>query len=349
MSRRISLKDIAQELNISISTVSRALRNVGEVSEETRRKVKQLAEAWKYQPDPLALGLLKNKTGYIGVILPEPVSHFFSTVLNGMNIVAQEHGYHLLISYSYDQSCNEQKAIDDFVWARAEGMVICPAIDTIDIGRYQQISGNGIPLVFIERDIPEMDIPTVITDNYKSMRSLMNHLIGCGYHRIALITNLEYYSVGRICYQAYTDMMKKKRIALRKELIIHGNMSISTSVEAAHHLLQLKPIPDAVAVTDDCSAMAVMKVFQEAGRDVPDDIAVTGFNDEPFSSYLSPALTTISRPGYLMGMKAMELLIDILRENKSLTISKKIVLESDLVIRNSTFSSTKEQRIECQY
>ncbi|NLI25520.1 MAG: LacI family transcriptional regulator [Bacteroidales bacterium] len=337
MSRRTSLKDIARELNISISTVSRALRNVGEVSEETRRKVKELAESWKYKPDPLALGLLKNKTGYIGVILPEPVNHYFSTVLNGMNIVAQEHGYHLLISYSYDQSGNEQKAIDDFVWARAEGMVICPAIDTIDIRRYQQISGNGIPLVFVERDIPEMDVAAVITDNYKSVRSLMDFLTGCGYRRIALITNLEYYSVGRICYQAYTDVLKKKRMAIRKELIIHGSMSISTSVEAARHLLQLKPIPDAVVVTDDCSAMAVMKVFQEAGLSVPDDIAVTGFNDEPFTSYISPALTTISRPGYLMGMKAMELLIDMIRGNKSLTCGEKIGLESDLIIRNSTF------------
>lgn len=336
MSKRTSLKDIARELNISISTVSRALRNVGEVSEETRRKVKELAESWKYKPDPLALGLLKNKTGYIGVILPEPVNHYFSTVLNGMNIVAQEHGYHLLISYSYDQSGNEQKAIDDFVWARAEGMVICPAIDTIDIRRYQQISGNGIPLVFVERDIPEMDIAAVITDTYKSVRSLMDYLIACSYRRIALITNLEYYSVGRICYQAYNDVLKKNRIALRKELIIHGNMSISTSVEAARHLLQLEPLPDAVVVTDDCSAMAVMKVFQEAGLSVPDDIAVTGFNDEPFTSYISPALTTISRPGYLMGMKAMELLIEIIRENKSLACGEKIVLESDLVIRNST-------------
>jgi len=339
MSKRTSLKDIAKELNISVSTVSRALRNVGEVSEETRRKVKELAESWKYKPDPLALGLLKNKTGYIGVILPDPVNHYFSTVLHGMNMVAQENGYHLLISYSNDQSVNEQKAIDDFVWARAEGLMICPAIDTIDIRKYQQIGGNGIPLVFVERDIPEMDVPAVITDNYKSMQSLMEFLIGCGYRRIALITNLEYYSVGRICYQAYTDVLKKKRIALRKELIIHGNMSISTSVEAARHLLQLTPIPDAVVVTDDCSAMAVMKVFQEEGLSVPNDIAVTGFNDEPFTSYISPPLTTVSRPGYLMGMKAMELLIETIRKNKTTTDCEKIILESDLVIRNSTIRS----------
>lgn len=343
MKRRIALKDIARELNLSISTVSRALRNVGEVSEETRKKVKELAESWKYKPDPLALVLLKNKTRYIGVILPDPVNHFFSTILHGLNLIVQEHGYHLLISYSIDQSINEQKAIEDFLWARAEGMVICPSIDTIDIRKYLPVTASGVPLVFVERDIPEQNIPAVITDNYKAMRSLMEHLLAIGYRRIALVTNLEYYSVGKVCFEAYADALKKRHIALRKELIIHGNLSISTSVEAARHLLAVKPPPDAVVVTDDCSAMAMLKVFQEAGLSVPGDIGIAGFNDEPFSSYLTPSLTTVSRPGYLMGMKAGELLMEIITGNQPLNWPEKIVLESDLVIRDSTAFSCQRQ------
>ncbi len=331
-----SLKDIAKELNLSISTVSRAIRNVGELNPETRKAVLELAEKWNYKPNPLAMGLLKNKTNFIGVIIPDIESYYYSTILMGIDKILSDNNYRLLAFYSNDKYRNEVQAIDELLLSRVDGIITCPAQETVDFSHYRKLIDGNIPLVMIDRKCDEIKTSMVVTDNFRATFEVIDYLISTGCRRIALIASLEPLSVGRQRYEAYFATLKKYHLPLERDLIVHGNLGMSTSVEAAKNLLKLPQLPDAIIGSDDSVAMAAMKVIKESGLKIPEDISVVGFNDDPFSSFLEPALTTVSQPAYLMGMKASEKILQMISGEIKINLDKITVLESAIVIRNST-------------
>jgi DNA-binding LacI/PurR family transcriptional regulator len=333
--RRISLKDIANELNLSVSTVSRALRNVGEVNPETRKAVMDLAMKWKYRPNPLALGLLKNRTNTIGVIIPEIENYYYSTVLRGMDQFAYEYGFRLISGYSNDKSSIEKELIDEFINSGIDGLLICPAHDTTDYSHLSELTEDKIPFVLFDRDIEDLAAPKVVTDNYNAIVKVIEHLIDRRKERIALITCLEPLSAGRHRYEAYLHAVKEYNLYNNRDYIIHGNLSITTTVEATKNLLKNDPPPDAIIAYNDTVAMVAMKVVKEHQFSIPGDIAIVGFNDDPFSSFLEPALTTIAQPAYLIGMNAFELLMKIMKEQTH-SMNTKIMLECGLVVRDSS-------------
>jgi DNA-binding LacI/PurR family transcriptional regulator len=332
----ISLKDIAKELNLSISTVSRAIRNVGEVSPETREAVRQLARNLRYKPNPLATGLLKNQTRSIGVILPEIENYFFANLLRGMDKLASENDYRLVTFFSNNVCAEEMKSLEELVFFRIDGIIACPANDSVSFDHYTRLIENDIPVVIVDRDFPDLVVPKVLTDNYKATSRVIEHLVAGGRKRIALIANLEPLSVGRQRYDAYVDCMQYYHLPFDRDLIVHGNLGISTTVEATRGLLALPSPPDAIIGSDDAVAMVAMKIVKEHGLRVPEDISLVGFNDEPFASFLEPTLTSVAQPSYLMGMKAVELLLKQMDGSKTPSFPEKIVLESGLVIRNSS-------------
>ena len=290
----VSLKDIAKELNLSISTVSRAIRNTGEINPETREAVLELAEKWNYKPNPLAMGLLKNKTNTIGIIIPDIESYYYSSILRGIDRIAIENSYRLLTCYSNDNYRNEIQAISELLFSRVEGIISCPARETTDFLYYKKLIEDKFPLVIVDRKSKDIRTTTIITDNYHSTFEVIEHLISASCKRIALITSFEPLSVGRHRFDAYKDALLKYNIPFERDLIIHGNLNISTSIEATRNLLRLPELPDAIIGSDDTVAMAAMKVIKEAGLKIPENIALVGFNDDPFSSFLEPSLTTVS-------------------------------------------------------
>lgn len=332
----VSLKDIAKELNLSISTVSRAIRNVGELNPETRKAVLELAEKWNYKPNPLAMGLLKNKTNIIGVIVPDIESYYYSTILRGIDRILSDHNYRILSSYSNDNYKNEIRALDELLLSRVDGIIACPAQETVDFSHYINLINDNFPLVIIDRKCEGLKTPMVVTDNYRATFEVIDYLISTGCRRIALIASLEPLSVGRQRYEAYLATLKKYHLPLERDLIVHGNLGISTSIEAAKNLLKLPLLPDAIIGSDDTVAMAAIKVIKESGLRIPEDISVVGFNDDPFSSFLEPALTTVSQPAYLMGMKATEKILQIISGDILINSAETTILDSALVIRNST-------------
>ena len=333
---QISLKDIAKELNLSISTVSRAIRNVGEVNPETRESVMELAKKYKYKPNPLALGLLKNQTRTIGVIIPEIENYFFSTILRGIDFIANNGGYRVITAYTNDSQKNEVEAVEQLQFSRVEGIIACVAQDSVDFVHLQQLIDQQTPMVLFSRDCDEIKTYKIVTDNFHTGYEVTEHLILNGCKRIAFITSLEPMSAGKQRFEGYCDALKRYNVPYNRDLIIHGNLSLSTSIEAAKNLLAQKEIPDAIIGNNDTVAMAAMKVFKEAGYKIPDDVCIAGFSDDPFSSFLEPSLTSVSQPAYLTGMKAMEIMLDMLDEKIPINKSERIVLESGLVIRDST-------------
>ncbi len=332
----VSLKDIAKELNLSISTVSRALRNIGEVNPETRKAVLELAEKWNYKPNPLAMGLLKNKTNTIGVIIPDIESYYYSSILRGIDKIAADNSYRILTCYSNDIYRNEIQAIDELLSSRVDGLITCPAQESVDFSYYRKLTDDKFPLVLVDRRCGEIRTSSIVTDNYRATFEVVEHLVSQGCSRIALIASLEPLSVGRQRYEAYKDALIKHNIRLNRELVIHANLSMSTSIEAAKNLLKLTLLPDAIIGSDDTVAMAAMKVIKEHGLKIPEKIAVVGFNDEPFASFLEPSLTTVGQPAYLMGMKAMERILQMFTGDVEINHRETIVMESALVIRDST-------------
>jgi len=332
----VSLKDIAKQLNVSISTVSRALRNKGEINPETRKGIIELAKKLKFRPNPLATGLLNKKTSTIGIVIPEIENYFYSTILRGMDSVASLSGYRLIVSYTNDNQTNEILAIQELMLSRVDGIIACPSSELYDFTHYYDIIDNNIPLVIFEREPEEIPTYKVVTDNIKSSIEVTEHLISKRCRRIAFITNLEPLAAGRLRYEGYKMALKKHNIPLDHELIIHGNMNISTSVEATINLLKKKPLPDAIIGNNDMVAMVAMKIAKEKGFRIPQDIAVAGFADEPFSSFLEPSLTSVGQPAYLIGMKSLEIMLQMINGDIPINEDKKIVLESALVIRDST-------------
>ena len=331
-----SLKDIAKALNISISTASRALRGMGEVNPETRKAVLELADEWKYKPNPLALALLKDKTNTIGVILPEIESYYFASILRGINELAIERGYRIITCYSNESVKGEIRAIEDLLFSRVDGIIACPSNDLVDFSHYEHLQQELVPFVHIDRNCPGLQSHKVLTNNFNATKSVVDYLVKTGCKRIALITNLEPLAVGRERYEGYIEALKDNDLPFDKDLIIHGNLGTSTSEEAAKYLLTLSPLPDAIISNNDSVAMAVMKIIKEQGFRIPDDISVVGFSDDPFSSFLEPSLTTVAQPAYLIGMKALEVMLDILDEKIPAVTENHIVVDSAIKVRKST-------------
>lgn len=331
-----SLKDIAIELNVSISTVSRALRNTGEIHPETRKLVLELAEKLHYKPNPLAMGLLKNKTQTIGVIIPEIENYYFSNILRGIDKVADDNGYRIITCYTNDSQIAEVRAVNDLLFSRVDGIIACPANELTDYVHFQNLIDDEFPIVHVDRDCTDLATTKILTNNFTSAYTVVEYLITTGCKRIALITNLEPLSVGRQRYEGYQEALRKHRIPLDLQLIIHGNLGIGTSIESAKNLLKLTTPPDAIICNNDSVAMATMKVLKDSGLRIPEDISVVGFSDDPFSSFLEPALTTVSLPAYLIGMKAMEAILQMIDNKISVNKDIRIVMDSAVVIRNST-------------
>lgn len=339
LNKPVSLKDIAAELGVSISTVSRALRNVGEISPETRKKISDYAQKMLYRPNPHATGLLKSKTFTVGVIVPEIESNFYSAILRGIDAVAIQNGYRVITSFTNESYATEVLAINEMRYFRVDGIIACPALEAADYQHFTDLVESRMPVCFFERDWEGIPIPHVATDNYRAAFQVTSHLIEQGCRRIAFITNLEMLSTGRHRYEGYINALSRYSLPINQELVIHGTMNISTSVEAARHLLSFDHRPDAVICHNDLVAMAVMKEIKDAGLQIPQDIAVAGFTNDVYSEFLTPGLTTIKQPLAEIGQNCMRIILDMIEGKPSMSGSYKMTLPSTLVIRASTMRS----------
>ncbi len=332
--RHTSLKDLAKELEISISTVSRALRNHPDISAELTKKIQQLAKEKNYTPNPLAMGLLRQQTKMIGVIVPDINTHFYSSIISGIEKVAENHGYFIVITSSNESMKKEVESVENLLKSRVEGFIVCLSQETNDFSHFEKLVRDEIPLVFFDRICEKLEVPAVLANGQDATRKITKHFFKNGCKRIAYISGPEHLNISQNRKVGYLNGLKECGLEYDQDLLVHCNLSIEDAKLATQKLLELKNKPDAIFGVNDTIAFAAMIEVKKQGYKIPDDISLAGFTDEFHSTVVDPPLTSVSHPTFKMGEEAAKLFFESIEKGKN--INKRVMLPIDLVVRESS-------------
>jgi LacI family transcriptional regulator len=333
--KELTIYDLAERLNISVATVSRALNNDPTVSKKTKRKVCELAEATGYRKNNFASGLRKPKTNTIGFIVHELNSHFIASVLSGIEKVMTEAQYNIIIGHSSESTATEIANANNLFHKRVDGLIVSLAYDTVSLDHYDPFIKRGIPIVFVDR--VRMDAPgiKVIIDNHKAGYDTTAHLIQQGCRRVMHIT-------GNLAQNVYADRLNGFRKALQDnnlpnepDQVITTDLTEKSGVEVARQIMEMKARPDGLFFANDLCAAVCMKSLKDAGIRIPEDIAIAGFNNDTISRLVEPQLTTINYAGKEMGEVAANNLLSQLKSSSG-DANYTVVLASELMIRGSS-------------
>ena len=332
-SRQYTIKDIAQRLKISASTVSRALRDLPDVKPETMAQVKELAKELNYLPNPIAQGLVKKRSYNIGVIIPEFMIHFYSEALSGIYKVANQAGYNVMVCQTNENYNNELKSIKTLVSSRVDGLIVAISKETSDFEHLNSLNLRKTPLVVFNRVSKEIIASKVVLDDFNSAYKATRHLIDCGCKHIAHIAgpmNLQL-SIDRKA--GFKKALEKYNLKFEEELVEACGFTIEDGKEAMEKILQTGKKVDGLFSVCDASPYGAMAVLKNAGYKIPEDISVIGFTNEPFSKLIEPSLSTISQPSFEMGETAAHLLLKHI-ENKDNFVTETRVLETYIHIHS---------------
>jgi LacI family transcriptional regulator len=334
--KEVTIYDLAKKLNISIATVSRALKDDPVVSKKTKKKISELAEEMGYRSNHFARNLRNQRTQTIGVIVPRLNSYFMSTVIAGIENVANNEGYNLIISQSSESEQKEKASAKTMFNNRVDGLLVSLSYDTNDLAHFDQFVRKNIPIIFFDRGEHHDNFTNVLIDNLKSAYEATKHLIEQGCKRIVHITAKPKRNVYVDRLNGYKQALTENNMEFSDENLIVGNLSLEAGIEAAGMILKMDPLPDGVLVANDNCAVGCMLSLKQAGVQIPKDIAFVGFNNDPVSKVIEPNLTTINYPGYEMGEVAARNLINHLNGTYPIHSTNTIVLRSELIIRASS-------------
>jgi LacI family transcriptional regulator len=342
ISKEVTIYDLARKLNISIATVSRALKDDPVVSKKTRKKIAELAEQMGYRSNNFARNLRTQRTNTIGVIIPRLNSYFMSTVIAGIENIANLEEYNLIISQSSESAQKEIASAKTLFNSRVDGLLVSLAYDTDSIAHFEAFTKKNIPLIFFDRVAEHPDCTNILINNRKAAYEATTHLITRGRRRVVYITATPKRNVYVDRLQGYRDALAEQEIPFKEEYVILNNLSQESGADAANLILQMNPLPDAVFVANDNCAVGCMIALKKAGIRIPEEIAFAGFNNDPVSTVVEPNLTTINYPGYEMGQVAARHLINHLNGNSGVHSTNTIILRSELVIRASSGTIRKK-------
>src|ERR1700754_3327693 len=340
--KEVTIYDLARKLNISIATVSRALKDDPVVSKKTKKKIADLALEMGYRSNHFARNLRTQRTYTIGVIIPRINSYFMSAVIAGMENIATSEGYNLIISQSSESVEKEIANANTLFNNRVDGLLVSLAYDTDSLAHFEPFAKKKIPVIFFDRTAEQKDSTCILINNLKAAYEATTHLISQGRRNIVHITTTPKRNVYIDRLQGYKQALADQHIAWRDDYIIVGNLSQEAGAEAAARIREMKPLPDAVFVANDNCAVGCMVALKQMGIRLPEDIAFVGFNNDPVSTVVEPNLTTINYPGYEMGQVAARNLINHLN-GASIKSTNTIILRSELVLRESSVSKKPAQ------
>ena len=337
--KEITIYDIAEELNISAATVSRGLQGNPVVNAATRQKIIKKAKELGYRTNNFASNLRKNKGHTIGLLMHELNTTFILSVLSGIEQVIAETNYDILIAHSGESGEREVVNAHNLFHKRVDGLIASLALDTPDLSHFDEFINKKIPVIFFDRVEENKDGTKVIINNYKAGYEVTKHLIQQGCKRIAHVTGNLKRNVYHQRYKGFQDALKEANIKFDEKLLIVNDLSKERCIEAATALINMKQRPDGLFVTNDLSAVFCMQTFKKAGINVPDDIAVVGFNNDAVSTIIEPNLTTINYSGFNVGETAARMLINHLKGSIDITNTSTVILNSDLIIRESSLKN----------
>ena len=331
-----NLKRLAEELGLSISSVSKALRDSYEISAETKRRVREMAEKLNYQPNPFASSLRRKKSITIAVVIPEIANNFFALAIDGIQMVAQQKGYHVLTYLTHEDFKNEESTIRHLQGGRVDGVLISLCRDTADVSHLASLHETGIPLVFFDRVPETMECPTVTTDDYESGFKATEHLIQAGCKRIACLSLSNYLSITHKRMNGYEDALKKHNIKADPKLVVQCTNDNAANLEMIKKLLKSKDRPDGIFATVEKLAISTYYVCNDIGLKMPQQLKVISFSNLRTASLLNPSLSTITQPAFEIGKESASLLFRMIEKKTFGNRIDKIVLKSSLIERDSS-------------
>jgi DNA-binding LacI/PurR family transcriptional regulator len=333
--RQVTIKDIARELGISPSTVSKALKGHSDISPSTKKAVRELVEKWHYKPDPIALSLKSGLSKTIGVIVPEIVHYFFSTVIGGIEDLAYDSEYHVMFCQSGESYEREVKAVETLLSNRVDGILVSVSKVTENFDHFRKIQEAGIPLVFFDRICDEIDTDRVIVDDEIGAYEAVKHLINIGCKNIVHLYGPQNLHIGRERKEGYIRALKEHNRPVHEKNIIKCDTAEEARI-VVPELLTGKERPDGIFAVNDLTAAETMKIIKQHGLNVPRDIALVGFTSGMISDLTDPALSSVEQHGYEIGREAVRLLIDRLEKKHNLPSQTKII-KTELVVKGSSF------------
>ncbi|REG90383.1 LacI family DNA-binding transcriptional regulator [Algoriphagus antarcticus] len=334
-----TIKDIARELNLSASTISRALKDYPGISNETKRKVKEVAEKMNYRPNAIALSLRKSRSFTIGVIIPEVVHFFFSTVISGIEEIAQSRGYNVILSQSNEKLEREISSIETMLSNQIDGILVSYSKETKTFDHFTRVLDQGFPIVFFDRAPAIPNAINVMVDDYQGSFDATAHLISQGYKNIVHLAGPKTLKISIDRENGYKDALEKNGIPAKPSYIIScplGTLEESKQM-VSDVLTSLPDRPDAFFCCNDIGAVGAMMACRDADLKIPLEVGIVGFSDWQFCSMLQPQLSSVSQPGFLMGARATEVLLDIIEKKLDPeTMERTLVLETKLMERDSS-------------
>lgn len=334
--KKTTIKDIANVLNISAAAVSKALHNDPRISEKTKKAVRQVAENLNYQPNHLASALRSGKSKLVGVIVPKTNSNFFSSAIHNIEEVLDEEGYNIIITQSNESFKKECKNIDTLLYLQVDGIIVSMANETVDLEYLEKVKAAGIPLITFDRGENDLNVDYIGIDDYNSSHLIVNHLVEQGCKRIAHIGGFKRTRIYNNRIRGYVDALKKHNLPLDEELLTETNLTIEDGREQMIQLLELKNRPDAVYAAGDFAALGALQVLNEQNIKIPDEIALVGFGDEPFTAMVTPTITSVNQHAYKIGRIAAETFLNYSKKSNIKQSLNKIILGAELVIRDSS-------------
>jgi len=329
-----TVKDIARKLHISVSTVSRALRNLPDVNPETKKNVHEMAEKLNYEPNYIAKSLINKRTNVIGVIVPLIASSVFSRILTAMHNTAHRHGFQLMVCQSNESSTQESELIKQLVSFKIDGLLISVSSETKNDEAFEILNKKEIPYVLFDRILPINNVSKVTVDEFQCVFTAIKHLNEIGCRRIAHIGGPPHLSISKDRINGYLAALNKYNMEIDDRLILHCNNFDEDPLVNVIKLFSQKPYPDGIFTINDYTAVAAIKYLNKCGVRVPEEVSVIGFNNDPIAEVVEPTLTTIKLPCDEIGTIATDLLIK--KINSPSSPPQSVTLHGDIIYRSSS-------------
>ncbi len=332
----ITIKDIARALNLSTSTVSRALRDSYEINAETKRLVIEYAERLNYRPNPIALSLKENRSRVIGVVVPQIANNFFSQAINGIEAIAYNRGYHVIIFQSHESYEREVATVQQAVARKVDGLLISLSSSTSDVSQLRELQEKKLPIVLFDRVSNELETPCVTADNFGGAFAATEHLIQSGRRRIAHLTIPPYISIAQERLAGYRAALDKHGIGYDESLIRHVSFD-QREVELDSFVDELLSLsPDAFFAAGDRLAISCLGALRKRSIRIPEMVSLVGFTNTPVADLLNPAMTTVEQPAQEMGQTAAEQLINLIEDKQKTLQPAMVKIPTRMVVRASS-------------
>ena len=341
----VTIKDIAKELGISTSAVSKALKDSHEIGEKTKKRVLECAKRLNYQPNPMAQSLKQGNSKSLGIVVSTIDNHFFSQVINGIEFIAHSKGYNVFITQTHESYDLEMLNVNHLIYRSIDGLLISLSTETNNVDHLKKLHEKGLPIVFFDRVSDEIETHKVIADNFQGAYEATIALINAGYRKIAHITSSVNVSITAERLKGYQLALEENNITPDERYIkycLHGGKDLNEIEKALNELLLSPNRPDAIFTASDRITTTTLLLLHKLGFKIPEDIALLGFTNTQLADVLNPSLSTVYQPGFEMGKKATEMLISLIESKRAVTEFETVVLPTQVFIRNSSNPITQQ-------